>query len=105
MTLEEVVTQLGGMTPEEIAEHFRERGIKGAPTQATQCPVARYVRNEVTSAILASVWDRITITVLENDEDRNWPIHEQVNTPESVRQFVTRFDSGEFEYLATEERI
>lgn len=92
-TVEEVVTQLGCKTPDEIRALLVAKGIKGIRGQACDCPIAVYIGREVQIVrIKAYPWSNITWRLL----GRGW---ESIDTPESVGMFISSFDNKEFPEL------
>ncbi|HEY8341447.1 MAG TPA: hypothetical protein VIK75_00350 [Calditerricola sp.] len=104
---------------EAIAQLLREQGIKGYRKVSTDCPIARYLSREIDasehgfavavdyepdSAVLAGVKE-VTIHLLNDwgDDEYGETIYEVIGSfvaPESVSEFVRRFDDGDFPDLA-----
>jgi hypothetical protein len=86
----EVIAKLGELTPDEIARLFADEDIVGEPGAADECPVARYVRQQTGQPVSINCgawcvdWDHGLL-------------------PESVKAFVTLFDSGRYQHLIEEE--
>lgn len=72
---------------DNIADGFRQRGIRGWRTDACQCPVANYIKN-YTSVSVAVCKEHVGFE--EGDGWGNAPV------PFRVADFIHRFDNGEY---------
>jgi hypothetical protein len=68
-----------GRTSDEIAQTFRSAVVTGVRCQASQCPVANYLR------------DRFGCSFLVESENIYWD-DQDCDTPGPVSMFVDRFD-------------
>lgn len=88
-TKEDVLRQLAslGDTPEDVAEALTAKGIKGVPTVAGKCPVARYLEDlngEPFTVFFNANWELEKHTREDN----------RVEVPAAVFNFIGEFDSG-----------
>ena len=80
----EVIDNLGELQPEEIAQLFRNLGVRGVQGESFQCPVANYVRQETERIV--SVWAEWGELGVEG-------LHV---TPDTVFGFAREFDIGHY---------
>jgi hypothetical protein len=86
----EVIAKLGELTPDEIARLFADEDIVGEPGAADECPVARYVHRQTGEPVSVNCGA--------------WGVDGHHGLlPESVKAFVTLFDSGRYPHLIEEE--
>lgn len=99
-----------GCTAEDVAEHLRVLRIKGIRQLAWRCPLANYLRCVVPSA--AALGDNlyvgpdsiaVVVVVREHPTDPVLIKHRvpfsRVANGDAVKEFIRRFDAGEYEYL------
>lgn len=88
--------RLTRLSPKGIAKLLAQEGIKGRPGWSHLCPVARFLSREAGCEVLVDfVAGDELVAIL--DEGYNWPL--QIKVPDSVKEFVKRFDNGEFPEL------
>lgn len=85
--LQELLNSLGN-SPEEIAETLKSKGIKGLRKKPCWCPISMVIWDEF--RVRSSVRD---IYIWINASDFS------IDTPKPIRDFIRKFDSGEFEEL------
>jgi len=94
MSINAALEELGNLSTEEIAYLFESIDIKGPKDNPCLCPLARYLGikldNNHISVGSHSVNNFLSRTV------------EQFIMPLTVREFVLRFDNGEFPELEDE---
>jgi hypothetical protein len=78
-----------GDSSEQVAASLREKGIKGEPACAEQCPIARLLKSEIEDAEWASV-SACGLHVGAGDFTAG------MATPDHVADFVSDFDLGQF---------
>ncbi|HET6793395.1 MAG TPA: hypothetical protein VFH45_03075 [Acidimicrobiales bacterium] len=92
---------LGG-SPEEVAASLARAGVKGNRSDATGCPVATYLHAVTGADPQVRMLGVTTRRVLINRRRHWWTPHTRVALPAGVRNFVRRFDLGEFSELVAE---
>jgi hypothetical protein len=91
LSLEQALAALPD-TPDGIAAHLAERGIRGRRFSAQRCPIAAYVRAETGGFNVTAGRTRISATSRLGVA--------QAGTPLPVRHFMRRFDQGYYPELA-----
>jgi hypothetical protein len=94
MSISIVLQELENLSVEEIANLFEDLGIKGTKDDPCLCPLARYLEMKL---------DDNHISVGNYSVSSFLPMAvEQFIMPLTVREFVHRFDNGEFPELEDE---
>lgn len=87
MNVEELIAELPG-TPDEIAAHLRELGIKGVKDDSRSCPIASYL-----IFLLGARPDDFMVCGPCAHWYEDLRYHDPV-LPLHIRSFITRFDLG-----------
>ena len=91
------IDKLGAMSTEDIRELMQQEGIKGLPCHAMACPIARFLRSKVDQDIRVSNY-RI---YAHEGIAYTW----NTKTPQTVREFVSRFDNTVYPELVQDMRL
>lgn len=83
MTLEEAVNGLQFKSSRDLAMMLAEKGIKGKKSHWTQCPLAKYIKEETGEDV------RVTQEYIVATKDF-------LITPLPLIRFIQRFDHGDF---------
>jgi hypothetical protein len=95
--IEETLSELGAMTPDEIAERFATCGVKGTPGNPFACPMAKYLMDAHPEYRLVIVTGyAIRVVGVDEPRDENGPT---LTIPGSVWDFVVRLDQGAYPNL------
>lgn len=90
MNLQQALSFLG-QTPEAIARTLQEQGIKGIVLDALACPVACYLR------MYCGYW---RVSVSPSNIVWNLGLQNGIRpTPDTVADFLRRFDAKQYPYL------
>lgn len=92
--LADVLSELGQLEADQIAERFNELGIKGFQGNPCQCPVAHY---------LESIYGDGYISVSPITIRADWQAVE-LDEEGSITRFIIRFDNGKYEGLIDDEK-
>lgn len=92
--LSDLLRELSILEPAEIAKKLNEAGIKGKARACSFCPMANYL-NKVLGGGHFVTLEKVYVL------DETFDFDEQmfVETPESVRKFVEKFDAGKYLFL------
>ena len=82
--------------PDEIAEFLHDRGIRGTQCLATNCPIAKWLKQEVPE-LEANVVVAVTPLIAEVAQ------LVEVEMPPVVTDFIVAFDAGDYEFLFDDE--
>lgn len=87
------------VSAQSIASFFESSGVKGHKVSAIVCPVAVYLNHRL---IVSGSEDSICVgplTASVGDVNTEGGRYTELTLPESVQQFITAFDRGEFPQL------
>lgn len=107
--LREAVRRLEELgSAEAIAQFLREQGIKGYRRAMMDCPLARYLKREADADVIVDYTkdeEAVVIRLVEYDGEDEYgePVYQEISSflaPAPVRDFVRRFDNGDFADLA-----
>lgn len=96
MTVEDIVKELGQLSPEQIAQRFKELKITGKRSWAPSCPLSNYVR-VITGYAFWQVATEKEKIVFSEEQDK--PLINGLSLPLNLKTFVGRFDMGSYDYL------
>lgn len=106
-TVKDILDSLNRLSPPQIADYLRDKGIRGVPLDPASCPIARWVRAN-TPDRPKNVWAypvsgvRVDY-VLSTDLDAILDTDTINETPLNVKQFMIGFDYGSYPELVEEE--
>lgn len=89
-TTQEALNALEGMTPDEIADLMRSRGIKAHKFVPTECAIAQYLNQETGARHSVGICSAGAL----RDFGKSFVGTPPVLLPLSVREFINGFDSG-----------
>lgn len=92
--LSDILRELSVMEPDEIAHKLNEAGIKGKARACSFCPMANYLNATLGGGHFVTLEH---VYILDEAYDLKDEIY--VDTPDSVRKFVKRFDAGKYLFL------
>lgn len=92
MTPEDCIFKLGQLEPDEIARLMKDSGVVGYQTFPDSCVIANYIRQETGVEVILT---GSTYTVMESCVNGN----KEIDHPDSVIDFIGRFDSGKYPEL------
>jgi hypothetical protein len=81
-----------GAFPEEVAANLAKLGIRGKQDVTSHCPVANYLRKAIGQPVLGVGETKATAISPYNHVTT-------LDLPDAIREFVERFDAGEFKEL------
>lgn len=84
-----------GSTDEEIYRRLKYSGIKGQIKKPSCCPIANLIKKEFTIS---------NISVTSNQISYGRFLAYEINTPGPVKEFIIKFDRGEYPDLIEEEQ-
>jgi hypothetical protein len=84
--LEQLVNELGQLTPDQIADKLRAQGIKGYIDSSFACPFAMFLQKELD--LRAEVEPGYSVTL-------GFPIL-IITHPTSLEKFINKFDLNEY---------
>lgn len=92
--LSDVLRELSILEPAEIAQKLNEAGIKGRARACSFCPMANYL-NKILDGFHFVTLEKVYILDAEFDFDED----AYVDTPDSVSDFIQKFDAGKYLFL------
>jgi hypothetical protein len=78
-----------GETEEEIVKTLIQKNIKGSPKVVSNCPIANYLMEELSSSLITTSLFKI----------RRFSPFEEVATPKHIQSFIKNFNSGKYKEL------
>ena len=106
-TVKDILDRLNQLSPPQIADYLRDKGVRGVLMDPSSCPIARWVK-ENTIDRPKSVWAypvsgvRVDY-VLSTDLDAILETDMIDETPQNVREFMYGFDQCRYPELVEEE--
>lgn len=107
----DVVAKLNEFTsPDDIAAHFEEHGIRAIPASADSCAISKYVAKE--TAVIPTLGDSVATSFSFNPTHAETPAYvrhsrglesSRVFLSHVAADFIYRFDSREYPNLISEE--
>jgi hypothetical protein len=94
---DDLLRELNLFEPREIAEKFKEMGIRGVPGDACNCPVAVYLSRETELRIFTGIEDYFIASLVNSEE-----ILIDGFIPHNVKKFIKQFDHGKYPELVDE---
>lgn len=92
--LSDVLRELSLLDPKEIADKLNEAGIRGKARVCTFCPMANYL-NKILGGGHFVTLEKVYILNAQYDIDDDI----YVETPDSVCDFIQKFDAGKYLFL------
>lgn len=92
--LSDVLRELSILEPTEIAQKLNEAGVKGKARACSFCPMANYL-NKTLGRFHFVTLEKVYILDAEFDLDED----ACVDTPNSVSDFIQKFDAGRYLFL------
>lgn len=92
--LSDVLRELSILEPDEIAQRLNAAGIKGVARACSFCPMANYLSKSLGGGYFVT-----HEKVYPLDEEHEYDEGVYVETPDSVRKFVQKFDAGKYLFL------
>jgi hypothetical protein len=89
----ELISQLGALGDEQIADFLETAGVTGCPGEAACCPVANYLKSDVANVEVSVRPDDVTVS----DDATSYILR----MPPSVWRFIRSFDQGDYPALVT----
>lgn len=87
-----------GDTPEDVAAQLNRLGCRGQRKHGEDCPVHNFLTNRVW---LDVSYLHVDYEAIEFDDGHD--LFQRADVPDAVAEFITRFDKGEWDFLAKEE--
>lgn len=98
VTLAAAVDQLNQFTSaDDIAFHLTAHGINGRQRYPGSCPIARYLKGNTTRSYFLGVGTQGLVMAIRRDGFRLHP--EEHKLSPAAREFVIKFDRGEYPWL------
>lgn len=92
--LSDVLRELSLLEPKEIAQKLNEAGIKGKARACSFCPMANYLNKILGGSHFVTLEN---VYILDADFDFDEDVC--VQTPDSVTDFIQKFDAGRYLFL------
>jgi hypothetical protein len=92
------IEKLNGLTVVEIRDLLVDEGVKGHRDDDNDCPLATFLRAKGVEQPSVTVYNTIDLSTVSIDDNED---ELSVDHGESVSEFISRFDAGEFAELLT----
>jgi hypothetical protein len=85
-----------GNSADAVAATLRSQGLKGRPVSASRCVITVAVQKKFPSLKMFSISQHsFTLGAKSRTRDENRRPGGHLETPEAVRQFISKFDTGD----------